>query len=245
MILIAIFQLTLIVLVHELGHYFFARLAGVQVLSFNIGFGPALITRKYNGTEYVLRLFPLGGYVRLAGLDESQRKIPKNKTFPAQSLLKRFSIILGGALGNFLFTWLIFYVFIVLNKKAFWTGLVGSFFALLALLKDILQGIVLLITHTGWTELSGPLGIFAASAVSAKQGLAAFWLFAAVLSANLGIFNLLPLPGLDGGRLMFLLYELILRRKPNPNLEGWVHSIGFILLLWLIVLVSFQDVARL
>ena len=243
MILIVILQLTLVVFVHELGHYIFARLSGVQVLSFNIGFGPVVWSRERGGTEYTLRLIPLGGYVRLAGLDESARKVPKAQTYQGQSVFRRFEITVGGALANILFAWLIFYGFLVWREGIFLTGIYKSFYVLLGMLLDIVRSIRAL--FTGLTGLSGPVGIVAASVLAARNGAVPFLLFTALLSANLGIFNLLPFPALDGGRLIFLLYELLFRRKPNPALERWVHALGFLILFGLIVLVSIQDLIKL
>ena len=66
-----------------------------------------------------------------------------------------------------------------------------------------------------------------------------------ILTVNLGIFNLLPLPALDGGRLVFLIIEGIRRKPINPKYEGWVHAAGFVLLMGLMVLVAFNDIVRL
>jgi regulator of sigma E protease len=71
-----------------------------------------------------------------------------------------------------------------------------------------------------------------------------FWLFTVLLSLNLGMVNLLPFPALDGGRLIFLVYELIFRCKPSPRWERAAHSLGFLLLLALIIFLSFQDIGK-
>ena len=70
-----------------------------------------------------------------------------------------------------------------------------------------------------------------------------YW--AILLSANLGVMNLLPIPALDGGRLVFLVIEAITRRRVNPNVEGMIHFAGFVLLMMLMVFVMFNDVMRL
>ena len=66
----------------------------------------------------------------------------------------------------------------------------------------------------------------------------------ATLSVNIGLVNLLPLPALDGGRLAFLLYEAITRKKVNAKVENIIHSIGLILLMGLFVFISFNDILR-
>ena len=69
--------------------------------------------------------------------------------------------------------------------------------------------------------------------------------FAILLTANLGVMNLIPLPALDGGRIIFVLIEMIRRKPIPPEKEGLVHSIGFILLILLMVFVAYQDVLKL
>ena len=66
----------------------------------------------------------------------------------------------------------------------------------------------------------------------------------ALITVNVGIFNLLPLPALDGGRLIFLIIEGVTRHRVPPKYEGWIHAIGLLLLLGLMVLVTFGDIAR-
>ncbi len=66
-----------------------------------------------------------------------------------------------------------------------------------------------------------------------------------IITVNLGIFNLLPLPALDGGRLVFLIIEGIRRKPINPKYEGWVHAAGFALLIALMLTVTFSDIMRL
>ena len=67
----------------------------------------------------------------------------------------------------------------------------------------------------------------------------------AMITINIGLFNLLPLPALDGGRLFFMLIEMIFRKPVPRKYEGWVHAIGLILLLLLMVVISFSDIMRL
>ena len=97
----------------------------------------------------------------------------------------------------------------------------------------------------GLNDMSGPVGITAAIGDAARQSLKNVLSIACLITVNLGIFNLFPLPALDGGRAVFLLLEMI-RRKPVPaKYEGWIHAAGFALLLFLLVLISFKDIVRL
>ena len=102
-------------------------------------------------------------------------------------------------------------------------------------------------------DLSGPVGIVDAIGSSVEEakseGTVVMWMqmfyWAIVLSANLGVMNLLPLPALDGGRLVFLLIEAVTKKKVNPNIEGMIHFAGFVLLMALMVFVFMNDIKRL
>ena len=102
-------------------------------------------------------------------------------------------------------------------------------------------------------DLSGPVGIVDAIGSSVEEakseGTVVMWMqmfyWAILLSANLGVMNLLPLPALDGGRLVFLLIEAVTKKKVNPNIEGMIHFAGFVILMALMVFVFMNDIKRL
>lgn len=109
-----------------------------------------------------------------------------------------------------------------------------------------LQGLKKLVTgEVSRKNVSGPVGIVKAVAGAAALGLPDFLEMVAVISTLLGLFNLLPLPALDGGRLTFLAYEAIAKRRANPRVEEAVHGYGMLLLLGLILLVTVGDIQRL
>lgn len=109
----------------------------------------------------------------------------------------------------------------------------------------ILKSLGMLFTGSvGIDDLSGPVGIFKMTGEFAQQGLAILMKWAAVLSINLGLFNLLPLPALDGGRLAFLAVEALRGRPVDPNKEGMVHFFGFAFLMLLILVVTWNDLQR-
>ncbi len=94
-------------------------------------------------------------------------------------------------------------------------------------------------------ELSGPVGIAVLTGEVARTGIIPLLQFAAILSINLGILNILPLPALDGGRIAFVIVEAI-RRKPNsPEVESAIHGIGFLILMGLVIVVTFKDIFNL
>lgn len=100
----------------------------------------------------------------------------------------------------------------------------------------------------GVDQMSGPVGIVKEVNTAVNSG-STSWLYVlnltALLTINLGVFNLLPIPALDGGRLFFMLIELITRKKIPPEREGLVHGIGFMLLIALVIFISFNDIAKL
>ncbi|MGE5701166.1 MAG: RIP metalloprotease RseP [Clostridia bacterium] len=109
----------------------------------------------------------------------------------------------------------------------------------------ILKGLLSLFTGAvGLKDLSGPVGIFKMTGEFAQQGMSTLLKWAAVLSINLGLFNLLPLPALDGGRLVFLGVEGLRGKPIDPNKEGMVHFLGFAFLMLLILVVTWNDLHR-
>ena len=99
-------------------------------------------------------------------------------------------------------------------------------------------------SSVGVDDLSGPVGIFNLLKNATKEGIMTILTWTAILSVNIGFMNLLPLPALDGGRIAFMAYEAITRKKPNAKVENTIHAIGFILLMGLMLFVSFNDVLR-
>ncbi len=94
----------------------------------------------------------------------------------------------------------------------------------------------------GISAMSGPVGVTVAIGNAAKQSLMALLPIMALITMNLGIFNLLPLPALDGGRLLFIIFEIIFRRRVPQKYEGWIHAAGFILLIGFMLLITAKDI---
>src|SRR5512144_2412845 len=99
-----------LIFVHELGHFVTAKLLGVKVLKFSIGFGPRLMGLRRGETEYLLSLLPLGGYVKMAGDDPSQPPDPadRGRGFLEQTPSRRFAIAAAGPVANLLFPMIIY-----------------------------------------------------------------------------------------------------------------------------------------
>lgn len=94
-------------------------------------------------------------------------------------------------------------------------------------------------------DMSGPVGVTGAITTAAKNGMGSLLYIFVLISMNLGVFNLLPIPALDGGRFLFLLLELIRGKPVKPQVEGYIHFVGICLLMLLMLIVTFQDVSRL
>jgi regulator of sigma E protease len=100
-------------------------------------------------------------------------------------------------------------------------------------------------SQVGVGDLAGPIGIFSLTSDALAQGLVVFLNWIGLLSVNLGILNLLPIPALDGGRLVFLGYEGVTRKKVNPQVENYLHFIMFFLLIGFFIFIAFNDILRL
>lgn len=137
--------------------------------------------------------------------------------------------------------------FIVLaEEKTFGNVIEQSFYRSISTVKMIWQSLIDLVTgRYGLEQMSGPVGVTAVVSEAAKSSFTDYLYLVVVITINLGIFNLLPLPALDGGRLIFQIIELIRRRPVKPEFEGYVHFIGIVLLMLLMVVITFKDVMNL
>ncbi len=106
-IFIFLIVLSVLILVHEWGHFITAKFLGVEVQEFALGFGPTLLSKKFHGTNYMLKLFPLGGYVRMLG-DEREKCTGRPQEFYSKSPGARALIVLNGPIVNFLLAYLSF-----------------------------------------------------------------------------------------------------------------------------------------
>lgn len=110
---------------------------------------------------------------------------------------------------------------------------------------DLITGREMLTGKVGFKDLSGPVGVGQVVGEAAKSGFGSVLSIAAFISISIGMFNLLPFPALDGGRILFLLIGAIIRRPINPKWEGYINTAGLLLLLLLMILVTGKDVLNL
>ncbi len=132
------------------------------------------------------------------------------------------------------------------EQTSFWNKTKFVFKNSYNLVRLVIVGLGDLLTgNAGLDDMAGPIGISSVMVDTAKESMTSLWYLLALVSINLGIMNLLPIPALDGGRLFFMIIELI-RRKPIPQkYEGWVHAAGFAILILLMILVAFNDIFKL
>lgn len=330
------------ILIHELGHFTAAKLLDVKVNEFALGMGPKLFSKKIGETLYSIRLFLIGGFVKMEGEDgdsEDERAFYKKKAW------KRMIIVVAGAVMNVILG-LVLFVTISSMGRYILTTTVSHFTeeattnvagglqvndkilevnglkilsyddisfglsrgsadnATFKVLRNgetlVLTGIKLSsheyqgqtyavqdfytygrektvlnvlgdgvmsavsVTRQIWISLidlftgkvsvkmmSGIVGVgtviseSVVNSESLKLFLYKLFFLGGLLSVNLGVVNMLPLPALDGGRAFFILVEMITRKKLKPEHEGFVHFIGFALLMILTVFITYNDIIKL
>lgn len=336
-----LFVFTLITIVHEMGHLYFSKRAGIRVHEFGVGFGPTLFSTKRNNTTYKINLLPILGYVKIAGLDgdeEEEKTTPDDEKYYNKPVAAKFFSIFAGAFMNLILGFLIFcFVFLFtgipagisneisaispgseaakiglttgdrllsIDGKSYKNvedavkyihknpgtkillkvdragktlrfaaipekhqrlkvGLIG--FALKPLYekasvfsavyhgaKQTFALIVtvlalfgrLIIGKIALTDLAGPVGIAQITGQYAHQGFLSLMSFTAFFSINVAVLNLLPIPALDGGRLFFLIIEAIRRKSIDIKTENKIHTIGLIVLLSFLALLTVNDFWR-
>lgn len=230
MIYLGVFLLlSLLILVHELGHLVAARLVGIPVAGFSVGLGPRLWKRRYGRVEYSLRALPLGGFV-VPAVDEWE--------FSTIPLPKRIAFFLGGPLANLLVTLPAFAVLNVLERGVSVHHLlvapVEQLFAACAQLLGMLAG---LFTRP---ELMGVVGIVVEGGRLAQAGLVLE--LGISLSISLAVLNLLPIPILDGGQITMACLEALFPRL--VRLRAPLTLLGLIVLAVLMVYANGHDVVR-
>ncbi|MGB9976285.1 RIP metalloprotease RseP [Thermovenabulum sp.] len=322
-IIISIIILGALVIAHEFGHFIMAKKSDMKVNEFAIGFGLSIFSKRIGETVYSLKIFPLGGYVKIEGEDE---KTNDPRSFANKPLISRMAVVLAGPLMNLLLGALLFSVVafftgitttsveVIPDSPAFkagirdgdviykidgekissWEnivdiisnrpdkeinieikrgesiiplrvrtqidpqtkrGIIGikskmikySFFPSLIFgfnrMFYVVKMIVISLVTTGirTQDLVGPVGMVHIVGEAAKFGIFNVIFLAAIISINLGLFNLFPIPALDGSRIIFLLIELVRKKPVDPEKEGMIHFIGFAILIILAIFIAYKD----
>jgi len=338
-IVLAILVFSLIVFVHELGHFLLAKMNKIRVDEFSIGMGPRLLSTVKGETRYSLKLFPIGGSCMMGEDDVDDMS---EGSFNSKSVWARIAVVAAGAVFNFILAF-IFAVIIVgytgydepvisgvlpgysaeaegmqegdrivrmngkkinvwrevtyynmfhagetvelvyerdgekyevtivpkqdedgnylmgvtspaqYKKANVFTAIQYGVYEVKFWISTTLESLKMLITGSvGVDQLSGPVGIVDVVDDTYQQSkeygavvvLMQMLNIGILLSANLGVMNLLPLPALDGGRLVFLVIEAIRGKRVAPDKEGMVHFVGMMLLFALMIFVLFNDLNR-
>ena len=336
-ILACIFVFGILVTVHEFGHFITAKLTGMKVEEFSIGFGPNIYQQQEGETLYSLRMLPLGGYNKIAGMDPDDPEDPE-RGFNSKPVSSRMLVILAGSLMNILLPVLIFFgLFLAFgmdvpeNKPVLgqiiegypaeqsglkegdrilsingkpvhewldirkniadsgmqpipfeiqrdkekltitvtpgvnpetgkpFIGVVSSLknvrltpgqaaVASVTATKNIIKNMYASLYHmvTGKTkaEFSGPVGVAKMAGEVAHKGFDRLMQFTAMLSLNLAIINLLPLPALDGGHFLILLIEAVTGHKLGKTAMQNIQKVGVAMILALTIFATFKDLTR-
>lgn len=205
-----------IIFTHELGHYIGALLTGISVKTFSLGYGPKLFSFDACNTEFRISLIPIGGYV-LPDIESIEE-------FEEIPVVKRIVFSFFGPFFNLLLSFLIFSLVFCLTNGPSLTNLVVSpakyLFYLLGEMIRIVPGL-----FSSSENLTGIVGIIAGSNSYLDITIVSVLNFMAMISINLGFFNLLPIPALDGGKIFLyvieLFYKKINRFYYHFSLIGW------------------------
>lgn len=339
--------LSILVFVHELGHFLVAKLFKIRVDEFAIGFPPKLFSKTYGETTYAINLLPLGGYVKIHGENpEDATDTADVRNFQNVSWWKQILVLIAGVTFNIIFAWLILSLSLMIGTSKVSTdgipskyvsgaqtviiqavqkdspaslvgivpgdiiqkiqgvaitnaeevqsliknatstveiitkkssvqetrvvnpenGLIGISLAEVATVKMPLfpalgygaQGTVnltqqlgtgvfqffgkLFVGHASWEEVSGPVGIAKVVGGAGREGITSLLFVAALISISLAVMNILPFPALDGGRIVISLIEGIIRKRLNSKLVNSINTVGFVLLILLMITVTFKDI---
>jgi regulator of sigma E protease len=227
-----IFVVGLLIAIHEYGHLLAAKLCGIPVARFSLGFGPKVVAVKYGETSYWLSWIPIGGYVLPAIDADGFRELPAHK---------RIAFAIGGPMANLIAAFLGLFL---LGLAQFNLSVFASMsFAATQLLTGLLQqvaGLSALVSDV--EQLTGIVGIVAIGGTQFGSTLTSLLTFSVLINISLAVMNLLPLPPLDGGRILFCVLEKIYR--PVVRAEASLTLAGWAIVFALMVYVTVQDVGR-
>ncbi|OGW06340.1 MAG: peptidase M50 [Nitrospinae bacterium RIFCSPLOWO2_12_39_16] len=245
-ILAFLFVFTIVVLIHEFGHFITARRLGINAYEFSVGFpfSPKIVTLfRHKETEFTLRLLPLGGFVRFSKDEEADESLE----FLKEKRWKRGIIISAGSIFNIIFAFLLIAIALMFAKH------ISLFDAAIASLKTIeavsvgtIQLIFNLFAGNGSMDsLSGPIGIAVMAGKAADAGFINLLYFTGLLSLSLGILNLLPFPALDGGHLIILAIESLKKSPLSHRTYQIIGVAGISFFIILTIFVTYKDILRL
>lgn len=232
---LAFVMIGLAILAHEFGHFIAAKIVKLPIKVFSVGFGPKLWSKKIGSTDYKLSIIPLGGYVLPAIDDEND--------FFNIPVFKRIVMTAGGPLASIL---LPLFCFILINIFSSGLSFENVFILPVAQLVKAFHSIVVsLLSLSGTEQLSGIIGIVAQGGSFIEGNILNGLKFLSLISINFALLNLLPIPVLDGGKILLYCLEKVhakfLRLHYPLAIFGWVLVLG--LMLYVSVLDIYKFVA--
>lgn len=243
-----IFLLGFLILIHEGGHCIVAKLCKVKVNEFAIGFGKVIWQKQGKETKYSLRMIPLGGFCSMEGEEEAS---DSEGSFSKASVWKRIAIVVAGAAVNIIFGIIVYFILVstvglqfadptkdtFLNRIYYGGQRTGAF------IGSIFESIKML--FTGGVKTDQMVGIVGISEVVVQTSKLVDYIYLlSVISVSLGVTNLLPIPALDGGKILVLLIEIIRRKPMKVETEAKIQLIGFSILIALSLFVTYNDILR-
>jgi regulator of sigma E protease len=224
----------MIILIHEAGHFIAARLRGIPIEIFSIGYGPAVYKRVIGETEFRISIIPLGGYVI--------PKIDDENSYFLIPIYDRIILALGGPLANILLSIILFSIFNTLKYGPLpYIILIEPIKQTFQISTQILSSISNLFSEPG--KLTGFIGIVSHGSGIIKDNLLNTIKFSALLSINLAIFNILPLPALDGGKVIMGIIEFIHPKLKKIYVPAGIAS--WILIAGLMFFATANDIIKL
>jgi len=223
---------------HEASHMLVSKLFGVKVNKFAIGFGPVLLKKTIGDTSYELRLLPLGGFVQCDGEDPMSKV---KRGFFSLVWWKRSLVALAGPVASLLLGYLIMLGLLIFGRH--WPVLAGAAKAWELCRAVIVESLKFLGGQSTVPDaaVSGPVMIVKILADSFKEGFVRFGSVLSIISLSLGLFNLFPIPALDGGHVFLYAIEGIRGKKFKPQTYATWNMIGAILLTTLMLYTIFSD----
>ncbi|MDP3889222.1 MAG: site-2 protease family protein [bacterium] len=226
--LIGLLGLNWIVLVHEFGHFIVCKLLNVATPIFSIGFGPSIASITLAGTRFQLALLPLGGYVSIDPAD-----------FASQPYLQQLIILLAGIACNIIFTGLIFIYLKYLSPLRH--TLLPHTVPGESHIKVLGRMMAAFFAQEGRTGVIGFIGIISVTGKSLALGFDFFLFVLAILSLNVGLFNLLPIPFFDGGQIVMITIQKLIGPLSEPYMN-FFYFVILILISLFILAITFKDI---
>lgn len=225
-IIVGLVGISLIIIIHEIGHFLCAQLCGVPTPVFSLGFGPTICGFSIGTTFFKLSLLPFGGYVEI---DPTH--------LAAVSYLSKMLILFGGIIFNFIFAYAILTYYIICNR--FSQKTVSS-------KQMIKEAVTQIMTKEDIaSSVIGPIGIISIIGRSYAVNQQCYWLILAVLSLNMGLLNIIPLPFFDGGKALLITIEAIIGAPISPYIVGIISMVFLVMFVAFITRITMNDIRRL